>query len=222
MGRPREQAQSVVCWGDFKDILEGEYRTVENAPAQETNSGQRAAQGMAASLLAPLIEALLFVADDPPSIERLAQTLMTDEATVEAALALLDEQCAGRGLRVQRKGQRVQWVTAPEAAGVIERFLGLDLSSRLSPAALETLAIISYKQPVTRADVDAVRGVNSDSVIRSLATKGLIEEVGRLDQAGRPILYGTTFEFLQHFGLVTLADLPPLEPAAGDSERERS
>jgi len=116
-------------------------------------------------------------------------------------------------MRLQRKGQRVQLVTAPEAAGVIERFMGLDLSSRLSPAALETLAIVAYTQPITRSDVDGVRGVNSDSVLRSLTTKGLIEEIGRLDQAGRPILYGTTFEFLQHFGLSDLSELPPLEPA---------
>jgi len=176
---------------------------------------------MTAGLLAPLIEALLFVADEPASVERLAQTLMTDEATVEGALALLQEQSAGRGLRLQRKGQRVQWVTAPEAAGVIERFLGLDLSSRLSQAALETLALVAYRQPITRADVDAVRGVNSDSVLRSLVTKGLVEEVGRLEQAGRPILYGVTFEFLQHFGLTALTDLPPLEPSQAETGGSR-
>ena len=193
---------------------------MDNAPAESTNIPATPTPSITAGLLAPLIEALLFVADEPTSVERLAQVLMTDEATVEGALALLQEQTASRGLRLQRKGQRVQWVTAPEAAGVIERFLGLDLSSRLSPAALETLAIVAYRQPATRADVDAVRGVNSDSVLRSLVTKGLIEEVGRLEQAGRPILYGVTFEFLQHFGLTALTDLPPLEatPAeTGDS-----
>ena len=90
--------------------------------------------------------------------------------------------------------------------------LGLDLSGKLSPATLEALAIVAYKQPVTRSEVDAVRGVQSDYVMRSLVSKGLIEEIGRLDQAGRPIIYGTTFEFLQHFGLTDLSELPPLEP----------
>jgi segregation and condensation protein B len=162
--------------------------------------------------VAPLIEALLFVADEPTSIERLAATLLVDEELVVTALEELGRQCETRGLRVQRKGQRVQLVTAPHAAEVIERFLGLDLSGKLSPATLEALAIVAYKQPVTRADVDAIRGVQSDYVMRSLVSKGLIEEIGRLEQAGRPIIYGTTFEFLQHFGLTDLSELPPLEP----------
>jgi segregation and condensation protein B len=167
--------------------------------------------------LVPRLEAILFVADEPVSLERLASVLMVEEPLVEQAVELLREQCLSRGVRVQRKGRSVQLVSAPEAAAVIERFLGLDLSGRLSPAALETLAIVAYKQPITRADVDAVRGVNSDSVLRSLVSKGLIEEVGRLEQAGRPILYGTTFEFLQHFGLSDLSELPPLDGAPVES-----
>jgi len=189
---------------------------VENAPVPTEQLNETPAQNGAPAALASLVEALLFVADEPVSLERLAQTLLTDEAAIEAALAFLATQYVGRGLRLQRKGRRVQMVTAPEAADVIERFLGLDQTSRLSAAALETLAIVAYKQPATRADVDAVRGVNSDSVLRSLAAKGLIEEVGRLDTVGRPILYGTTFEFLQHFGLTDLNELPPLEPAPLD------
>ena len=189
---------------------------MENAPVPTEQLNETPAQNGAPAALASLVEALLFVADEPVSLERLAQTLLTDEAAIEAALAFLATQYVGRGLRLQRKGRRVQMVTAPEAADVIERFLGLDQTSRLSAAALETLAIVAYKQPATRADVDAVRGVNSDSVLRSLAAKGLIEEVGRLDTVGRPILYGTTFEFLQHFGLTDLNELPPLEPAPLD------
>lgn len=162
--------------------------------------------------LLPLVEALLFVADEPVSIERLSVTLLIDEELVEKVLEELGRQCDSRGLRVQRKGQRVQMVTAPHAAAAIERFLGLDLSGKLSPATLEALSIVAYKQPVTRAEVDAVRGVQSDYVMRSLVSKGLIEEIGRLDQAGRPIIYGTTFEFLQHFGLLDLSELPPLAP----------
>jgi segregation and condensation protein B len=102
-------------------------------------------------------------------------------------------------------------VSAPEATEVVRRFLGLELDGRLSPAALEALAIIAYRQPVTRAQVETVRGVNSDSVLRTLINRGLIEDLGRLDQAGRPIIYGTSFEFLQQFGLTSLEQLPALE-----------
>ena len=100
--------------------------------------------------------------------------------------------------------------TAPELAEVIERFLGLEATTRLSRAALETLAIIAYQQPVTRPAIDAVRGVNSDGVIKSLLSKGLLQEVGRSEGPGRPILFGTTPEFLQHFGLNSLIELPAL------------
>jgi len=101
----------------------------------------------------------------------------------------------------------------------VERFLGLEATSRLSRAALETLAIIAYRQPISRPQVDAIRGVNSDGVIRSLLSKGLIEEVGRAEGPGRPILYGTTAAFLQAFGLTSLDELPPLEiPEGGGVE----
>jgi segregation and condensation protein B len=157
-----------------------------------------------------LIESLLFVADEPVQVEQLARALEVEPPVVEEALGQLSEEYRERGLRLQREDRRVQMVTAPEAAEVIERFLGLQLSGRLSPAALETLAIVAYQQPVTRAQIEEVRGVNCDSVLRTLVSKGLIEGVGRLEQAGRPILYGTTFEFLQYFGLESLDELPPL------------
>jgi segregation and condensation protein B len=160
-----------------------------------------------------LLESLLFVADEPVTVNRLAQALEVTAADVEAALATLQAACANRGVRLQWAGRRLQLVSAPEAASYIERFLGLELHGKLSPAALESLAIVAYQQPVTRAQVEAVRGVNSDSVLRTLVSKGLIEEVGRLDTVGRPILYGTTFEFLQFFGLESLADMPPVELA---------
>jgi segregation and condensation protein B len=156
----------------------------------------------------PLIESLLFVADEPVAIGRLAAAMGVQQEAVEEALRELSEEYEQRGLRLQRKGERVQMVTAPDAAPHIERFLDLELSSKLSAPALETLAIVAYQQPITRAEVEAVRGVNCDSVLRTLVSKGLIEEVGRLPQAGRPIVYGTTFEFLQHFGLQDLAELP--------------
>lgn len=158
-----------------------------------------------------LIESLLFVAHEPVPIEQLARTLEIQREEVERALSELVTDYQSRGIRIQRQHDRVQMVTAPEAAQWVERFLGLQLSTRLSPAALETLAIVAYRQPITRPQIEAIRGVNSDAVVRSLLTKGLIEEVGRLEQVGRPILYGTTFAFLQHFGLQDLSELPPLD-----------
>jgi len=157
------------------------------------------------------IEALLFVADDPVSVGQVAQALQVDESQVEAGVGLLVAQCQVRGLRLQRQNHLVQLVTAPQAAPDVERFLGLDSSSRLSTAALEALALIAYRQPITRVQVEAIRGVNCDGVLRTLLTRGLVAPQGRLEQAGRPILYGTTFEFLQRFGLSNLSELPALE-----------
>ncbi len=105
----------------------------------------------------------------------------------------------------------MQLTTAPETAELIERFLGLEATSHLTRAALETLAIIAYQQPVTRPQVDSIRGVNSDSMLKSLLSKGLIFESGRTDGPGRPILYSTSPEFLQHFGINSITDLPPLD-----------
>jgi segregation and condensation protein B len=104
----------------------------------------------------------------------------------------------------------VQLTTAPEAAPHVERFLGLQARVHLSQAALETVAIVAYRQPITRPEIEAIRGVGSDSVLRTLLKAGLIDRVGRADDVGRPFLYGTTPEFLQHFGLQSLDDLPTL------------
>jgi len=161
--------------------------------------------------LTAIIESLLFVADAPVPVSQLAEATGHPLREVERALQSLAEGYARRGLRVQRKGNQVQLVSAPEAAPYVERFLGLSFSGKLSAAALETLAIIAYKQPITRPQIEAIRGVNSDGVLRTLMSKGLIEEVGRLDTVGHPILFGTTFEFLQYFGLSSLGELPPLD-----------
>ncbi len=159
-----------------------------------------------------LLESLLFVASEPVPVARLTQHLEVSQEAVEIALADLSVvyKTGQRGIRLQRKGDRVQLTSAPEAASYIERFLGLDLSSKLSPAALEALSVIAYKQPLTRADLEAVRGVNCDGVLRTLLARELVEPVGRLEQPGRPFLYGTTGRFLQYLGLESLADLPPL------------
>lgn len=158
--------------------------------------------------LKALIESLLFVADRPVTAEHLATALDVPEEEVEAALQALREEYQERGIRIQQKGERLQLVSAPEAGPHIERFLGLEISGRLSTAALEALSIVAYRQPVTRAQVEAIRGVHSDSVLRSLVRRGLIVEIARAESVGRPILYGTTFEFLQQFGLQSMQDLP--------------
>jgi segregation and condensation protein B len=161
--------------------------------------------------LVALIESLLFVADEPVSVARLAVALDVTEGEVERALETLAVDMRDRGLRLERMGSRLQMVTAPETAAYVETFLGLSSRRQLSPAALEALAIIAYRQPISRPRIETIRGVNSDSVLRTLISAGLIEEVGRAQTVGRPILYGTTFAFLQHFGLGSMDDLPPLE-----------
>jgi segregation and condensation protein B len=156
------------------------------------------------------LEAILFVAAEPVTPAQLATALDVAPSVIERGLNELDASLSGRGLRLQRHAGRVQLTTAPQLAELIERFLGLEATSHLSRAALETLAIIAYQQPVTRPQIDAIRGVNSDSMLKSLLNKGLILESGRADGPGRPILYSTTPEFLQHFGLNSILEMPPL------------
>lgn len=160
--------------------------------------------------LSAKIEAMLFVSAEPVPLVQLAQALDVTASVVERGLKELDEALQTRGLRLQRNAGRVQLTTAAEIASLVEKFLGLEAVTHLSRAALETLAIIAYQQPVTRPQVDGVRGVNSDGMMKSLLSKGLIQEAGRTDGPGRPILYSTTPEFLQHFGLSSIMELPPL------------
>jgi len=160
--------------------------------------------------LSAKIEAMLFVSAEPVPVQQLSQALDVTASVVERGLKELDEALAARGLRLQRNAGRVQLTTAPELAGLVETFLGLEAVSHLSRSALETLAIIAYQQPVTRPQVDSIRGVNSDGMMKSLLSKGLIQESGRTDGPGRPILYSTTPEFLQHFGLSSIMELPSL------------
>lgn len=155
-----------------------------------------------------LLEALLFVADAPVEVTALAGTLGCPQDAIAAGLSVLAERAQQGGLRLQQFRDSVQLVTAPTAAPFVERFLGLDLSSKLSAAAVETLAIIAYRQPITRMDIEQIRGVNSGGVLRTLLARELIEEVGRLESVGHPILYGTTFQFLRYFGLSSLDALP--------------
>jgi segregation and condensation protein B len=156
------------------------------------------------------LEALLFVAGEHVTTAQLATALDVAPSVIERGLNELDASLSSRGLRLQRHAGRVQLTTAPQLAELIERFLGLEATTHLSRAALETLAIIAYQQPVTRPQIDSIRGVNSDSMMKSLLHKGLILESGRADGPGRPILYSTAPEFLQHFGLNSILEMPPL------------
>ena len=156
------------------------------------------------------LEALLFVSADPVAPSQLATALELSVSAVEQGLKQLDGELQTRGLRLQRHGGRVQLTTSPEMAEAVERFLGLEATSRLSRAALETLAIVAYQQPITRPYIESVRGVSSDGVMKSLLGKGLVQEIGRAEGPGRPILYGTAPDFLQHFGLNSLTELPTL------------
>jgi segregation and condensation protein B len=164
--------------------------------------------------LVALVEALLLVAPEPTTIELLADGAGVDTAVIDSVLAEL-EQSSCRGWIIVRHGHTVQLSTAPRFAGYIRRFLGLERETKLSSAALETLAIIAYQQPVTRSEIEAVRGVDSSGVLSTLMTRGLVEIVGRLARVGNPMQYGVTSEFLKHFGLGSLADLPSLGTVDG-------
>jgi segregation and condensation protein B len=167
------------------------------------------------------LEALLFAAPEPVTPAQLAEALEQKTQDVEAALKnLAASYSAGRGLRLQWHAGRVELTTSPDLAPQIERFLGLEATARLSRAGLETLAIIAYRQPVTRPGIDSIRGVNSDGVLKSLLNKGLVQEIGRAEGPGRPILYATTSSFLQHFGLSSVDELPPFVVQEEDSQAE--
>ena len=165
--------------------------------------------------LGPYYEALLFIAERPLTTAELADLGGVPRVHAEATLAGLAEELAddGRGLRLQHSDDAWQLVTAPEVGHRLAAYAARE-EARLSPAALEALAVIAYRQPCTRAEVDRVRGVDSDYVIRSLLHRRLIVEVGRRDTPGRPMLFGTTFTFLERFGLTSLEDLPPLSSEA--------
>ena len=164
----------------------------------------------AAELTVAQFEALLFVAERPLTRREIAALAGVDFETVDARLGDLEVALRGRGVRLLAAGDRVELATAPEAGSLIARYVGAE-GVKLSPAALETLAIVAYRQPVTRGVIERIRGVDSDYVVRSLLHRRLIAELGRADTPGRPILFGTSFEFLERFGLTTLDDLPALD-----------
>ncbi len=156
------------------------------------------------------LEALLFVAERPLDRREIGSLAGVDRATVDARIGDLEVSLAQRGIRLILSGERVELATAPEAGRLIGRYVGAG-ATRLSPAALETLAIVAYRQPVTRGGVERIRGVDSDYSIRALLHRRLIVELGRSETPGRPYLYGTDFEFLERFGIASLDELPPLD-----------
>ncbi len=156
------------------------------------------------------LEALLFVAERPLSRREIGALAGTDRATVDARLGDLETSLRGRGLRLLIDGDRVELATAPEAGALVARYIGAD-AVRLSAASLETLAIVAYRQPVTKSAIERIRGVDSDYTIRTLLHRRLVVELGRSAAPGRPFLYGTGFDFLERFGLASLDELPPLD-----------
>jgi segregation and condensation protein B len=178
------------------------------APGEATGEAPGEAPG---ELTEATLEALLFVAERPLTRREIAALSGVDRDVVDERLGDLEVSLRSRGLRLLATGDKVELATAPDAGGLIARYLGVD-AVRLSPAALETLAIVAYRQPVTKAAVERIRGVDSDYSIRGLVHRRLVVELGRADAPGRPILYGTGFDFLERFGLTSLEDLPPLDP----------
>ena len=164
-------------------------------------------------LLPAVIESLLFIAGEPQEIATLAKSLGLPRRQVEKAVEELIASRDARGVFIQRLGDRVQLATVPDAAPYIEQFLEVD-HGQISRAALEALAIIAYRHPVTRTTIESVRGVNSDHAVATLQARGLIEEVGRAPGPGRPVLFAPTVRFLQYFGLQATDDLPPLPELA--------
>lgn len=192
----------------------------DSQQTSDTSNIQPASEAM----LVTATESLLFVSGRPLELTELRKLLDIDDIRLARVLDTLSSQLAGqgRGIRLQRLGNEVQLVSAPENARYIAAFLGLPMTAKLTSAAMETLAVISYRQPMTRAQIEAVRGVNSDRALASLIQHGLVAEVGRAATVGRPALFATTSEFLQQFGITSLADLPHVEQAERASQNGNS
>ena len=172
--------------------------------------------------MATAIESVLFVSGRPLERAEMRKLLDIDDERLTQGLYALEHalEHQQRGIRLQRLGTQVQLVTAPENARFIAALLGLPMTARLTTAAMETLSVIAYRQPVTRAQIETIRGVNSDRALASLILHGLVVEVGRAQTVGRPTLFGTTPEFLQQFGLTSLDQLPQVELATEQTKEE--
>lgn len=193
--------------------------------AEKTNGAAQAAQllegpssatpamSLGPDQLRSVVESLLFVAGRPLQLIELRRLLALDEKRLRQALDALADDCErnGRGIRLQRTGDSVQFVSAPENGRFVAALLGMPTQAKLTTAALETLAVVAYRQPITRSQIEFIRGVNSDRALAGLVQYGLVTEVGRAATVGRPALFGTTSEFLGQFGLTSLEALPEPE-----------
>ena len=170
--------------------------------------------------LAAKLQAILFVASEPMTVERLAEATETDAPAVSATLDELAQSLAGTGIRLSDLDGAHRLVSAPEAADTVRRFLQDESKSELTRPALETLAIVAYRGPLTKSQIEQIRGVASETMLRNLLTRGLINEAGKSSEPGRPMLYAISHTFLQHFGLTSARDLPPLEEATLEKEED--
>lgn len=194
-------------------IFCGAWRGGFDRPVPGRYNGEKEANGLDAQTTRGIVEAILYVAGEPVPLEDLAHALDMTRSEMEEVLSDLRDTCEleKRGLRLNRYGDGVQLSIRAEYAPYVERLLQPVQQQSLSQAAMETLSVIAYRQPVTKADIEKVRGVKCDYSVQSLLNKGLIQEQGRRETLGRPILYGTTDAFLRHFGIENLDQLPPQE-----------
>jgi segregation and condensation protein B len=179
--------------------------------AEQSEAEQQQIPEIPETELSGAIVAMLFAATEPTKLQILARTTGYDVRTIRTALHGIEPELSRLGLMLQwPDDEHVQLSTDPQHASLIRQFLGIERTTKLSPAALEVLAIIGYRQPVTRPEIDSVRGVDSSGVIQTLVARELIEPVGRLSGPGNPVQYGTTGDFLRVFGLSSLEELPEL------------
>jgi len=199
---PADAAEVATAAGEEPAALDmGEATTTDGVPGDALTDAQ--------------LEALLFVAERPLARRELGAITGASAGTINARLGDLQVALASRGIRLVVDGERVALATAPEAGLLIGRYIGRE-PARLSPATLETLAIVAYRQPATKSAIERIRGVDADYAIRSLVHRRLVVELGRSDAPGRPILYGTGVEFLERFGLTSLDDLPVVDAAIAE------
>jgi segregation and condensation protein B len=192
------------------DATLSEADEADAVDAGSTDGLDAAVPALPGELTESQLEALLFVAERPLLRSEIATLAGVDRETVDARIGDLQVSLAERGIKLVDSGERVELATATEAGALIARYVGAD-APKLSTPSLETLAIVAYRQPCTRATIERIRGVDSDYTLRTLLHRRLVVELGRSEAPGRPILFGTGFDFLERFGLTSLEQLPPLD-----------
>lgn len=204
----REGSGALNC--NETDLGQVQVAVEPNAPVGEPVAVPAHAREAEPEDLTGTLEALCFTLNRPLSLLEAGAVLGRSARDVDRIAGVLRQELRGRGLMLQRHQDQLQLVTRPEVAWAVQRALNPEKPSRLSRAALETLAIVAYRQPVTRASIESIRGVHCDAVLENLERRALVTEVGRADTPGRPRLFGTTLRFLQILGLERIQELPPL------------